>query len=184
MQHVLVSACLLGVPVRHNGADVASDSEILQRWIQDGRVIAVCPEVDGGLPARRPPAEVSDAAGGNGVLAGTARVFAKTGNDVTREFVAGAERVAEIARLHGIRLAILKEGSPSCGSSFTYDGSFAGVRIRGPGVTAARLVKAGIRVFSETQLAEAELFLTQAEAEDGLEPALNGVIQRGNTASQ
>jgi len=171
VQTILISACLLGVPVRYNGADVASNSEILQRWIQDGRVIAVCPEVDAGLPARRPPAEISDATGGNGVLAGTARVFEKTGSDVTRQFVAGAERVAEVARQHSIRLAILKEGSPSCGSNFTNDGSFTSVRIPAPGVTAARLIKAGIRVFSETQLAEAELFLAKVEAEDDLEPA-------------
>lgn len=184
MQHVLVSACLLGVPVRYNGADVASNAEVLQRWTQEGRVIAVCPEVDAGLPVRRPPAEVSDAAGGNGVLAGTARVFEKTGGDVTREFVAGAERVAEVARQHGIRVAILKEGSPSCGSSFTYDGSFSGQRIPVPGVTAARLIKAGIRVFSETQLAEAELFLAQFEAEDGLEPAWNGDLQHTTPAGQ
>ena len=184
MQHVLVSACLLGVPVRYNGADVASNSEILQRWIQDGRVIAVCPEVDAGLPMRRPAAEVSDAASGNGVLAGTARVFEKTGSDVTREFVAGAERVAEVARQHGIRLAILKEGSPSCDSSFTYDGSFAGVRIPAPGVIAARLIEAGVRVFSEAQLAEAELFLAQVEAEDGLEPASNGDLQHNASAGQ
>ena len=177
MQKVLVSACLLGVPVRYNGADVACNSEILQRWVQDGRVIAVCPEVDAGLPARRPAAEVSDTTGGNGVLAGTARVFEKTGGDVTREFVAGAERAAEVARQHGVRLAILKEGSPSCGSSYTYDGSFNGVRIAAPGVTAARLFDAGIRVFNEAQLIEAELLLTQFEAEDGPEPAWDGDLQ-------
>ena len=167
-QSVLVSACLLGLPVRYNGVSVASDAEILQRWVEEGRVIAVCPEVDAGLPARRPPAEISNCSsnslGGLGVLAGTARVLEKTGGDVTREFLAGAKQLAEVARQRGIRLAILKEGSPSCGTGFTYDGSFSGVRVPFSGVASALLQREGVRVFNETQLAEALCFLEQLEA--------------------
>ncbi|MFZ2490208.1 MAG: 2-thiouracil desulfurase family protein, partial [Thermoanaerobaculia bacterium] len=42
---VLVSACLLGAPVRYDGRDKKSGDPILERWIEEGRVVSVCPEV-------------------------------------------------------------------------------------------------------------------------------------------
>ena len=50
MEPVLVSACLLGEAVRFDGGDMRSDHAILQRWLKEGRVVSVCPEVAGGLP--------------------------------------------------------------------------------------------------------------------------------------
>ena len=75
MEKILVSACLLGEPVRHNGAHKRSDDQILQRWIQEGRVVAVCPEIAGGLPVPRPAAEIAGGADGSNVLSGDANVF-------------------------------------------------------------------------------------------------------------
>ena len=159
MQHVLVSTCLLGLPARYNGDQVAYEHPVLRRWQEEGRIIAFCPEVAGGLPTPRPPAEVAEGKGGRLVLAGKARVVDKTGDDVTGPFVRGARQAQDIARTRRIRLAILKEGSPSCGSSYSYDGSFMSVRLPLPGVTTAALEEAGVRVFSENQLDEAEAFL-------------------------
>jgi uncharacterized protein YbbK (DUF523 family) len=164
MQRVLVSACLLGHAVRYNGTDKKSDDDVLARWTAEGRVVAVCPEVAGGLPVPRPPAEIQGGPGGLAVLAGTARVVANTGQDVTAEFVHGAEAALEKAREHGIRVAVLKEGSPSCGSSYSYDGTFSGARVPVPGVTTALLQLHGVRVFSEAQWAEAEVHLREHEA--------------------
>jgi uncharacterized protein YbbK (DUF523 family) len=164
VQRILVSACLLGHAVRYNGLDKKSDHDVLARWVADGRVVAVCPEVAGGLPVPRPPAEITGAAGGALVLAGHARVIARTGEDVTAEFVHGAEHALAKAQEHDIRVAVLKEGSPSCGSSFSYDGTFSGVRVPVPGVTAALLQRHGIRVFSEGQWAEADAAIGALEA--------------------
>lgn len=166
MELVLVSACLLGEAVRYNGSDKRSDHAILQRWRQEGRVVAICPEVAGGLPVPRPPAEIVNGAGGASVLAGTAHVLASTAHDVTAEFIRGAEVAAQLAQSHGIRVAVLKEGSPSCGSSYTYDGTFTGTRAVHPGVTTALLQQAGVRVFSEHQFAEADVVLQEIEAEN------------------
>jgi uncharacterized protein YbbK (DUF523 family) len=168
MQSVLISACLLGEAVRYNGGDKRSDNEILQRWLSEGRVVSVCPEVAGGLAIPRPPAEIANGAGGESVLAGTARVFASTTEDVTVAFIRGAEVAFNLARSHQIRVAILKEGSPSCGSAFTYDGTFTARRITHPGVTTARLQQTGVRVFSEHQFAEADALLRQLETETQL----------------
>jgi len=162
MEKILVSACLLGQPVRHNGAHKRSDDQILQRWIEEGRVVAVCPEIAGGLPVPRPASEVVGGADGSKVLAGEVKVIDFNGRDVSHHFVSGAGVALEAARANDIRIAILKEGSPSCGSGYTYDGTFTSTRVPGHhGVTAALLRDNGIRVFSETQLAEAEECLRQ-----------------------
>ncbi|MBI3101084.1 MAG: DUF523 domain-containing protein [Burkholderiales bacterium] len=163
MQFVFVSACLLGSPVRYNGTHKRASSEVLERWLADGRVVSVCPEVAAGLPVPRPPAEVVAGAGGAKVLAGIAAVVDSRAKDVSAEFVAGARHVLQQAREKGIRLAVLKDGSPSCGSGYIYDGSFTGARVPEQGVTAALLESSGIRVFSEEQFAEADDFLLALE---------------------
>lgn len=167
MTRVLVSACLLGHEVRFDGRGKRSDHDVLRRWIDEGRVIAVCPEVAGGLPVPRPPAEITSGAGGAHVLRGGARVIANTGADVTAEFVRGAEHALSKAREHDVRIAVLKEGSPSCGSSFSYDGTFTKTRVEQPGVTTARLRQAGLRVFSELELSEADAALRELERAQG-----------------
>jgi len=165
MQFVLVSSCLLGSPVRYNGAHKRSGSEVLQRWLDEGRVVAVCPEVAGGLPVPRPPAEIAGGAGGAKVIAGIVKVLDPQGNDVSGHFVAGAEHALREAQRKNIRLAVLKEGSPSCGSGYIYDGTFSGTRMPERGVTAALLENAGVKVFSEAQFAEADRLLAQMESE-------------------
>jgi uncharacterized protein YbbK (DUF523 family) len=164
MESILISACLLGTPVRYNGGDKRCDHEILQRWFREGRLVPVCPEVDGGLPVPRLPAEIDQAAVGLDVLADAAKVIDSTGRDVSTYFVKGAEHVLACARSKNIRLAVLKEGSPSCGTGYTYDGTFTGRKVFRPGVTTALLQQSGIRVFSEAQLEEADNLLRQFEA--------------------
>ncbi|HSP14930.1 MAG TPA: DUF523 domain-containing protein [Thermoanaerobaculia bacterium] len=163
MQSVLVSACLLGEPVRYNGGDKLIDHAILQRWLREGRVVSFCPEVAGGLSVPRPPAEIINGAGGLSVLAGNAAVIDSTGRDVSTQFIAGAQLALERARVLGIRVAVLKEGSPSCGTGFIYDGTFTGTKASSLGVTAALLQQAGVHVFNESQLSEANSVLMRLE---------------------
>lgn len=66
-QNILISACLLGNPVRYNGTDLLLDHPLLKQWHKEGKLISICPEVAGGLPAPRPPAEVVNG-DGNTVL--------------------------------------------------------------------------------------------------------------------
>jgi uncharacterized protein YbbK (DUF523 family) len=164
VERILVSACLLGAKVRYHGGDAASASETLRRWVDEGRVVAVCPEVDGGLTTPRPPAEIAGPDGGRGVIARAAFVRTAAGADVTPQFLRGATAAIEAARRHDVRVAILKDGSPSCGSSAIYDGTFSGTRIRAEGVTAAALQAAGVRVFSETEIDAAARWLRDRES--------------------
>ncbi|GAA0911260.1 DUF523 domain-containing protein [Nonomuraea longicatena] len=161
MERILVSACLMGRKVRFDGRAKTSSDAILARWREEGRLVVFCPEVEGGLPIPRPAAEIEGGAGGAAVLSGAARVLAADGSDVTAEFLAGAQAALARARSFGVRLAVLKEGSPSCGSLAIHDGTFQGRRTPGDGVTAALFELNGIRVFSEDRLAEAEEYLRQ-----------------------
>jgi uncharacterized protein YbbK (DUF523 family) len=167
LELVLVSACLLGESVRYNGGHKLCEHTVLRRWFAEGRVVAVCPEVEGGLSVPRPAAEIEDRAGGASVLLGHAKVMDTTGRNVSAQFVKGAEQALAQARAWNIRIAILKEGSPSCGSRQTYDGSFTQTKTANAGVTAALLQREGIHVFSEEELAEADALLTQLMAGDG-----------------
>jgi uncharacterized protein YbbK (DUF523 family) len=153
MQKILVSACLLGEPVRYNGAAATSDDARLLRWVDEGRVVSFCPEVAGGLGTPRPRAERQGL-----------RVITDAGADVTDAFTRGAELARSAARQHGIRIAILKDGSPSCGSRHVYDGTFAGRRVAGAGLTAEALEADGVRVFSEKEIGEAAAFLASLES--------------------
>ena len=159
MSPILISACLLGQPVRYNGKDAATGHALLAQWQREGRVVGLCPEMAGGLPTPRPAAEITQGSGGTKVLLGLARVVIADGSDVSPSFVAGAQQALAVVQAKGIKVAVLKEGSPSCGSAYTYDGSFNGGRTALPGVTAALLLQNGVAVFSEHQLDEAQAFL-------------------------
>lgn len=152
---ILVSACLLGQQVRYKGDGHLLP--LLQPYLESGCLLPFCPECAGGLPTPRPPAEIQGGSGQD-VLSNKARVINDRGADVTAQFIAGAQACLKICQKQHITAAILKERSPSCGTTAIYDGSFSGLRIPGQGVTAALLQQAGIPLYSEEQLTE-ELLL-------------------------
>ena len=149
---ILISACLLGRPVRYDGKGKLLADPLIERWKAEGRLVGYCPEQAGGLPTPRPPAEIEGGMNGEDVLAGRARVMEVTGGDVTQAFVEGGKKAVAFAREQGCEAALLIDGSPSCGSGFIYDGSFSGTRHPGFGVTAALMREAGIRIFSDCEL--------------------------------
>lgn len=136
---LIVSKCLAGVPCRYDGEDNLVPE--IKALVESGEAVAVCPEVLGGLPTPRTPSELQP----------DGRVLNKQGEDVTAQFVSGAERALEICREHSCAGAILKARSPSCGKGVIYDGSFAGKRVPGNGVFAQMLLDAGIPVMTEEE---------------------------------
>ncbi|MDL4775193.1 MULTISPECIES: DUF523 domain-containing protein [Thermomonosporaceae] len=161
MESILVSSCLLGRPVRYDGRGKAVHDELFAQWRTEGRLVPFCPEVSGGLPVPRPPAEiVGDAAA---VLDGTAQVRTAAGEDVTEHFVRGARLALEAAERAGARIALLKQGSPSCGNGRVHDGTFAGVSVAGDGVTTVLLERNGVSVFSEDDLLAVQSLLKELE---------------------
>lgn len=152
--------------MRYNATDAKgawANLTALERWQVEGRVVTFCPELAGGFPVPRPPAEIL---GGQGwdVLAGQAQVIEENGTRVTDYFVRGAQLTLREAQRLGIRVAVLKEGSPSCGVHRLYAGDFSGRMKEGRGVTTELLEQHGIRVFSEEQADEADAVLAKLEA--------------------
>jgi uncharacterized protein YbbK (DUF523 family) len=136
----LVSACLTGNHCRYNG-EAAIDTATL-RLFQKGEVFPVCPEELGGLSTPRPPAWLTGGTGDD-VLDGKARVVRANGEDVTSEFIAGAEAVLRVAQDVGVSEAVFKARSPSCGKGRVYcDGKLR----KGNGVCTALLLRAGCTV--------------------------------------
>ncbi|MCI6223223.1 MAG: DUF523 domain-containing protein [Selenomonadales bacterium] len=133
---ILVSACLLGIHCKYSGGDNANAKVLALAANPANEVIPVCPEVLGGLPTPRPPAEIQP----------DGRVMTQDGHEVTAAYRAGAERTLAIAREMRPDRIILQSRSPSCGVRERCDGTFSRVRVPGQGVTAALLVKHGFSV--------------------------------------
>ena len=138
---IMVSACLLGDNVKYDGGNNLNNELI--EFLKDYEVIKVCPEVLGGLSIPRVPAEIH-----------YNEVINQEGKDVTKEYFKGAEKTLEIAKKNNIKVAILKDGSPSCGSSYIYDGTFTHAKINGLGITAKLLSDNNIKVLSEENYKE------------------------------
>jgi len=135
----LCSACLLGIRCRYDGKSKRNRKviELTKKEI----LIPVCPEQLGGLPTPREPAEQKGK-----------KVFTRSGKNVTKKILKGAKEVLRVAELFGIKEAILKQKSPSCGCGKIYDGTFTGKLIKGDGVTTSLLKKNKIKVISEEDL--------------------------------
>ena len=133
---IVVSACLAGVACRYDGT--AFSCPTLAAMVEAGQAIAVCPEVLGGLPIPRPPAEIRDG-----------RVVTAAGGDMTEAYRVGGLTAVDIAVQNHCELAILKSRSPSCGVGRIYDGSFSGRLVTGDGIFADYLRQAGIPAYTE-----------------------------------
>lgn len=133
----LISACLLGTPCRYDAKSKPIPEKIaalLSRHV----LIPVCPEILGGLPTPRIPAERQGE-----------RVINRAGEDVSEAYRRGAMEVIRLCRLFHADGVILRDRSPSCSTRGIYDGSFRGVLTEGEGVTAELLRREGIPVFGE-----------------------------------
>jgi uncharacterized protein YbbK (DUF523 family) len=122
--------------------------------MKDKDCLLVCPEEMGGLSTPRPPSERIGS-----------KVISKDGQDVTDNFLTGAEKSIQKAEETAaeleqeIKLAILKAKSPSCGCGKIYDGTFSGVLIDGDGMLTAMLKEKGIPVITELQETDADQFI-------------------------
>lgn len=150
--HILISACLLGLPVRYDGKGKPLSHPALERLKAEGRLVSICPEMSAGMPVPRAPAEIEPGATGDDVLEGRARVLDLAGLDVTADFLTAADNALRLAMERNCTAALLIDGSPSCGSLTLYDGHFSGTRKPGMGVTAAKLRRAGIKVYAPTEI--------------------------------
>ena len=134
-EKILVSACLLGVNCKYSGGN--NYSEEVMEYLKDYEIIPICPEQLGGLPTPRPASEIIGD-----------KVINNEGTDVTSNYQKGAEEALKIAKLLGIKKALLKAKSPSCGNGKIYDGTFSGTLIDGDGITTKLLKENNIEVIT------------------------------------
>lgn len=139
MEKVLVSACLVGENCKYNGKNNKNEKVI--EYLKDKEIILVCPEVMGGLTTPRLKSEI--------LVSDNKTVINEKREDVTSYFVSGAKKALEKAISNSVKVAILKERSPSCGSKKIYNGEFNGTIIEGNGIFARMLKENGIVVLSE-----------------------------------
>lgn len=152
MDKILVSACLLGDKCTYKGGSNTQD--YLEELNQFYDLVPFCCEVEGGLSIPRLPSEIK----GNSVKN-------SEGKDVTSAFRLGVYKASSIVSYLGIRIAILKENSPSCGSHFVYDGTFSGRLVKGQGLLARELTRLGVTVMNEE---EGKAFLEKLKAEKAI----------------
>jgi uncharacterized protein YbbK (DUF523 family) len=146
----LISACLLGIKCAWDGQDIYKSDKAMELSNSE-RLLPVCPEQLGGLKTPRAPQEIQGGSGED-VLDGRCKVLNIDGEDVTQEFITGAEETLKIVKLFHIEEFIGKSRSPSCGCGQIYDGTFSRALIDGDGVTTALLKRNGIRVITEEDL--------------------------------
>lgn len=137
MEKILVSACLCGQKTRFDGKD--NPFPFIEKLKRHYDVVPFCPEVEGGLPLLREPCEIVN----NSVLS-------ESGKDYTKEYIEGAKKAVSLCHFFGIKIAILKDRSPSCGSRTIHDGSFKNNMIEGLGLTARALIADGVKVYADT----------------------------------
>lgn len=151
--NLLISACLMGVKCRYDGN--TKPLACLDELLKTHTLIPVCPEVIGGLPTPRVPAERVGS-----------KVITRDGRDVTENYQQGAAEALRLAQMTGCTHALLKERSPSCGSGMIYDGSFTGRLCPGDGVCGTLLKEHGIQVLGESRVGELLEPLTVRQADE------------------
>ena len=141
MEKILVSGCLAGFNTKYDGKNNFNPK--IEELKKKYDLIYICPEVDGGLSIPRDPSErIKD------------KVISCKGIDVTKEFTLGAEKALRLAKENHIKKAILKDGSPSCGVTYIYDGTFSHKKVRGQGKTSEMLKAIGVQIYSENEIDE------------------------------
>ena len=145
----LISACLLGIGCAWDGGGCENDGAL--ELLKSEPLVPVCPEQLGGLPTPRTPQEIQGGSGED-VLDGRCRVLNRDGEDVTGQFIRGAEETLRVARVLGADGFIARSRSPSCGCSRIDDGSFSGKLVEGEGVTTALLRRNGFTIIPEEHL--------------------------------
>ena len=131
----LISACLCGMPCRYDGSSCLVEAIAL--LVKNGQGVPFCPEQAGGLSTPRAPAEKRGD-----------KVIDNFSQDVTGQHLQGAQKALEFMLAHRLKIAILKDFSPSCGTSMVYDGTFSNTLVCGEGITTHYLRQHGIRVYN------------------------------------
>lgn len=160
-----MSACLAGLMCGYDGTANGEYPGALKLLTYDTvKIIRFCPEeISFGTPR-----EMCDILGGTGfdVLDGKAKVLTENGKDWTEGMIKASEKMLEFAIQENIEIAVLMDISAACGSQVIYDGNrFSENKVYqiGAGVSAALLLRNGIKVISQRDFASLEILYAKID---------------------
>jgi uncharacterized protein YbbK (DUF523 family) len=146
---VLVSACLVGLKTRYNGVDNRNQNVINYLKKNNIDFYPLCAEQLGGLSTPREPCEIEYGFTAKDVIQGKAKIYGKSGKDVTESYINGCNLVIDFCKRFNITHAILQPRSPACGYPVVYDGQFKGNLKKGNGLLAQLLLDNGIEIIDD-----------------------------------
>lgn len=136
---IAVSACLVGKNTKYDGSN--NYNEKVVNFLKNKEYILICPEVLGGLSIPRLPSEkLND------------KIINQNNEDVTNNFILGANKTLDMLKKYDIDLIIVKSNSPSCGYQKIYDGTFSNKLITGNGVFTDLALKNNYKIITEKDI--------------------------------
>ena len=175
---ILVSACLCGEKCRYNGSSVSNN---VVDTLEQKTIIKICPELLGGLLIPREPCEIVGGTASD-VIRGNAKILGLSGKNYTKQYMRGVKEVINITKKNNVKMAVLKQKSPSCGYGKVYNGEFSGKIIEGNGILAEELLKMGIDSFVQTRLAMSRSKMLSSDVSAGVDPLFVSVNDKKNAA--
>jgi uncharacterized protein YbbK (DUF523 family) len=147
-----VSACLVGCRCRYDGR--TKRSAVVLALAQHFALVPFCPELEAGLGVPRPAMRFRTRPGG-------VRLLTDENLDVTERMREASDRLVAAMLAAGIKAAICKERSPSCGVRLTHlDSGLAPL----PGLFSGLASSSGLLLFTEEDAAAESFVHTLAHA--------------------
>lgn len=163
---ILMSSCLAGITCGYDGTANGEYPSALKILKYDTvKIVKFCPEEY----SFGSPREMCDIHGGTGmdVLDGKAKVLTDSGIDWSEGMIKASEKMLEIAKAEKVDLAVMMDVSAACGSQVIYSGNrFAENKVYqiGTGVSAAQLIRNGIKVISQRDYASLEILYSKIDS--------------------
>jgi uncharacterized protein YbbK (DUF523 family) len=144
---VVISACLVGINCKYNNGNNYNE-KVVNKLLNKELVLLVCPEIIFGVPRKKIWYQNGD---GEDVInkRKNAKIINSDGKNVSLKLINSCKKICSIVKKYGIKEAILKERSPSCGVNFVYINNEL---TKGCGLLTAMLKKQKVKVISEEQI--------------------------------
>jgi uncharacterized protein YbbK (DUF523 family) len=144
---VVISACLVGINCKYNNGNNYNE-KVVNKLLNKELVLLVCPEKIFGVPRKKIWYQNGD---GEDVInkRKNAKIINSDGKNVSLKLINSCKKICSIVKKYGIKEAILKERSPSCGVNFVYINNEL---TKGCGLLTAMLKKQKVKIISEEQI--------------------------------
>lgn len=144
---IMVSACLLGIKCTYN-CEIRKNDEVI-KLAKRKILIPFCPEQLGGMSTPRIGMSIVEGSG-EAVLDYETKVMNEEYDDITSHFLMGAEESMKYATLFNVKIAIMRDKSPSCGVYQIYNRKIGEEKylVNGRGVSTAQLIRYGLKIYS------------------------------------